>query len=224
MRKFLIETHVHTAEVSPCGKVPAREMVGLYGDAGYDGLIITDHYIRSLPAFREKADARTRVERYLEGYRKAREEGEKTGILVFWALEATLDAIPNNDFLVFGVTEELLTAHPELYSYSPDRFRAVVSSSGALIIQAHPFRNYCSVQPLSFIDGVESFNGNPRHESSNGRAAAFAAENGLIETSGSDAHQVQDVGRGGMLLPYRPDTIADFVMMLRNREAGKIAA
>ena len=41
---FRTETHLHTAETSPCGKVSAAEMVKRYYDAGYKTLFITDHF------------------------------------------------------------------------------------------------------------------------------------------------------------------------------------
>ena len=43
---MLLDTHVHTCQVSPCGKVPAKEMIELYKEAGYGGVIITDHYYK----------------------------------------------------------------------------------------------------------------------------------------------------------------------------------
>ena len=43
---MLLDTHVHTSQVSPCGKVPAEEMIELYKEAGYGGVIITDHYYK----------------------------------------------------------------------------------------------------------------------------------------------------------------------------------
>ena len=32
-----LDLHVHTSEVSGCGRVPAAEMARLYHEAGYDG-------------------------------------------------------------------------------------------------------------------------------------------------------------------------------------------
>lgn len=42
MAKF--EMHVHTAECDMVAQVGAAEIVKLYHDAGYDGMVITDHY------------------------------------------------------------------------------------------------------------------------------------------------------------------------------------
>ena len=44
MEKFLLDMHMHTKETSSCGEVPAAEGVRLYKEAGYQGVMITDHY------------------------------------------------------------------------------------------------------------------------------------------------------------------------------------
>ncbi len=44
MEKFLLDMHMHTKETSSCGEVPAAEGVRLYKEAGYQGIMITDHY------------------------------------------------------------------------------------------------------------------------------------------------------------------------------------
>ena len=41
---YLYDCHVHTAETSWCGRVPAGEMAQLYKQAGYTGIVIIDHY------------------------------------------------------------------------------------------------------------------------------------------------------------------------------------
>ena len=39
-----IDLHVHTSEVSKCGHMSAAETVGRYKDAGYDCIVITNHF------------------------------------------------------------------------------------------------------------------------------------------------------------------------------------
>lgn len=43
---YLYDTHVHTSESSPCGRLNAQETVRLYSQAGFSGFCITDHYTR----------------------------------------------------------------------------------------------------------------------------------------------------------------------------------
>ena len=50
------------------------------------------------------------------------------------------------------------------------------------------------------------FNANPRHDSHNEQALAFALRHGLRQTAGSDTHMAEDVGRAGLWLPRLPRT------------------
>jgi hypothetical protein len=42
MQMYKFDTHVHAGEVSFCGLVPGSEMVRLYKETGYCGIITTD--------------------------------------------------------------------------------------------------------------------------------------------------------------------------------------
>ena len=43
---FLYETHVHSLTGSACGQCTPQEIVKAYKQAGYAGLILTDHFIK----------------------------------------------------------------------------------------------------------------------------------------------------------------------------------
>lgn len=42
---YRYETHMHTAEGSRCGRMPAAEMVRAYKKLGYTGVFVTDHFL-----------------------------------------------------------------------------------------------------------------------------------------------------------------------------------
>lgn len=65
-----IDTHVHTSEVSRCGKLTASEIVDAYKRANYDAIVITDHFILSEAVGLKPYEI---VERQLKGYLAARE-------------------------------------------------------------------------------------------------------------------------------------------------------
>lgn len=221
---YRIDTHVHTAEVSPCARLSAAQAVKLYREAGFDGIIVTDHFVSSLPAFADRSGPGRswpdKIARYRAGYLAACEAGAREGLDVFFGMEVTLDLVPGNDFLVYGVGEPFLSGHPDLLSWPLERLSAELRAAGALLVQAHPFRPYCTAQPAALLDGVEVVNGNPRHDSRNPLAAGYACDNGLLETAGSDTHRQDEAGSAGLLLPRRPDSIADVVTMIRTRETS----
>jgi predicted metal-dependent phosphoesterase TrpH len=71
------------------------------------------------------------------------------------------------------------------------------------------------------MHGAEVFNGNPRHENNNTQAAAFARRHGLRQSAGSDFHQYEDVGRGGLYLPAAVATEGDLARWLK-RETPRL--
>ncbi len=214
MDTYRIETHAHTGHVSPCGRLAPAELVAAYREAAYDCLVITDHFVSSLPVFRGVRRWIDRVDAYFAGYRLALEAAEGTGLTVLPGLEVTLDSLRGVDLLVYGVDERAVAEIPGLYALPPADFRAWARESGALIFQAHPFRGTGAVAP-SLLDGVEVFNGNPRHDSRNTEAAEYARRHSLLAIGGSDAHQREDVGRSGIATSHKPTSVCDLVRVLR---------
>ena len=43
-----VEMHTHTSETSPCAHINAKDVLKLYKEAGYDTVVITDHYSKCL--------------------------------------------------------------------------------------------------------------------------------------------------------------------------------
>lgn len=143
--RFTIDMHVHTSEVSRCGQVEAAEVVRMYQSAGYQGIMITDHfhgeYFESLP----DAGWEARVESYLEGYRRAKKEGQRIGMEVLLGIEFR-NFETDNDFLVVGITEKFLYEHPYIYKLPLGQAIDLFHENGMLVIQAHPAR--CKIVDL----------------------------------------------------------------------------
>ena len=110
------EMHVHTSEVSPCACVKAKDIVVLYWQAGYDAIVITDHF-NNYVLEQYKGSEKQKVERYLKGYLKAKEEGERIGLKVFFGIESHL-LTERADFLFYGATPDFLLEYPKLYELS----------------------------------------------------------------------------------------------------------
>lgn len=215
MSAFRIDMHVHTKNVSPCGKIDARDVARLYKGAGYDAVVITDHYYQGYFDSLGTLSWEAKIDRFLEGYREAQTTGKKTGLTVLLGME--LRFITNeNDYLVYGVTESFLKEAPPLFEMRLEEFYDVSREHNMLIYQAHPFRPGMIAANPAFLDGVEVFNGNPRHNSRNDLARQFAARHQLAMISGSDFHQQEDLGRGGMLLTTKIRSNAELVAVLRD--------
>lgn len=213
MNKYKFDTHVHTSETSPCGRVTGAKLVRLYKESGYDGIVITDHYYSEYFESLGEKNWTEKTDIFLEGYRNACEEGCKIGLNVLLGMEMRFDENPN-DYLVYGFGEDFLKDCKELYRLGLKAFREIALSHGLLVFQAHPFRTGISPADPVLLDGIEVFNGNPRHNSRNRLAFAFAAKHGLLMISGSDFHQVEDIGTGGIRIAQNVETSCELARIL----------
>lgn len=205
-----IELHLHTKEVSPCGWVSAADSVKAYKQAGYDAIVVTDHFNYYVLDAAKTDDTKKRVDHYLKGYRTAMAEGEKCGLKVILGVEVALCNYGPEDYLLYGVSEEMLYSNPYLYNLSLAELRQVCDQYNVLLFQAHPFREYLNRADLELLDGVEVNNGNPRHNSHNDLALKWATENHKIKSSGSDFHQADDLARGG-IITHRDGDLTDIL-------------
>ncbi len=220
---FRYELHVHTSECDLVAQASAAELVCRYHDAGYDGMVITDHYFSLFyewfAAELAGADHRTVMARRLKGYYAAREEGEKLGMTILPGAEVRFDHSPYgvNDFLVLGCDEEFFLTAPRLNELtSPEALNALLPE-GACVVWAHPFRNGMTVMDPNPLFGIEAHNaGNTLFQ--NHLAALLAQHHGKAMTSGSDCHRLPDAARGGIETAKRILTPKDLCEVLRSGE------
>lgn len=214
MNRYKYDTHVHTVETSYCGQVTGSGLVRLYREAGYDGVVITDHYYKEYFECLPGKSWEKKIDTYLTGFRKAEEEGRKRGLRVLLGAELRFEE-NYNDYLVFGMDEAFLKENEALYDLGLKRFYELTRGKDILIFQAHPFRpGMIPASPL-LLDGVEVYNGNARHNSGNRLAREYARKHNLLMSSGSDFHQHEDLARGGIIVPETLTTPADLVRVLQ---------
>lgn len=211
-----IEMHFHTKETSPCGKVPARLGVQAMKNAGYEGIVITDHFSQEIFDKYEKWDQV--LEEFLRGYRAALVAGSQLGIRIYLGMEIRFPE-NLNDFLVYGVTEEFLRENPWSYRLNLETFSKLAQKWGLFLVQAHPFRDGCFPESPEYLQGAEVFNANPRHNSNNSRSLEWAREHHLVETVGSDYHRDGDLYEKGFELLQLPKDEKGLAQALWNLRA-----
>lgn len=216
---YRYELHSHTSECDRDAHLSARELVHLYKDAGYDGMVITDHYIERFYTlwFPEDVAGLTheqQVHRWLKGFRTAREEGEKIGFTVLPGAEVRFDGKPN-DYLIYGLHEDFFYKVPRLNELgSLDALLALLPET-VCVVQAHPFRNDMTVADPRNLFGLEVFNGGT--EAFRNRLARMYAEHyGMPMTSGSDVHELERLAKGGIQTEVKIQTPEDLVAVLRS--------
>lgn len=210
---YLFETHLHTAGVSTCARVSAEQAMPLYKQAGYAGVVVTDHINSSTFSLMRHASWKRKMDHFLRGYRRCK-VFEDAHFTVLLGAELRFHG-SGNDYLVYGLTEDFLYRNRRIPAMNPATFHRLAQKEGLLFVQAHPFRNGLNVVDPKHLDGIETYNGNPRHDSRNDIAGAWARKFGLLETSGSDFHEYEDLARGGVLLPQPVHTGAELISALR---------
>lgn len=214
---YKYDLHVHTKQTSYCGRVDAAVIPSLYKEKGYSGIAITDHYYAYFFDTMEEKDWESKINRYLTGYRIAKEEGKKIGMDILLGIELTFKE-NMNDYLIYGITESFLLKYPELFHYGLSDFRELANEHDLLIYQAHPFRNHITRADTTLLDGIEVYNGNGRHDSKNDLALAHAKTNNMRHISCSDFHQYEDLAKGGVLMPKRISSSSDLVEYLKSNQ------
>ena len=210
---FKTETHLHTAETSPCGKVPAAEMVQKYYDAGYKTLFISDHFYTKYFESLGNISWEEKIKKFLAGYEQAKAVGEELGMHILPAAELRLDG-SDNDYLLYGVDEAFLNSLSNALDMSIEDFYAYAKEHGVTVIQAHPLRDHKCTPTPEFVDGLEAHNGNPRHENFTDKVMELAIKYDKLVTGGSDAHRPQDVGSSGILTEKEICTAKDYIDVL----------
>lgn len=214
---FKCDPHVHTDESSICGKIPAKEVVNLYKEAGFDTIFITDHV--DWRRFDEKPDLTMReyVEKSIVGYNLAKEQGEKIGITVLWATEIMLRESFNH-YLLYGIKPRDIWEKEDLFNMSCKDFYDYFKSKGGYIVQAHPYRDEVCYPTPNACDAIEVHNSHPRHRNYNEEAFLSAIKYDKPQTAGSDTHQLPDIGLSGVLTKTKITSVADYVNAVQNKE------
>lgn len=207
---YLYETHLHTSIGSACAHSSPEEMVQAAKEMGYAGIFVTEHNWRGNSCIDREIPWETWIDRMAESYYAAKREGEKIGLSVFFAYEAGFCGKSHHgaEFLIYGLTPQWLKQHPELKDMDAPEHLDLVRSAGAMAIHAHPYREASYIEQVFLlpdkVDGVEAVNATHSNSRSGAhnravyddRAIAYAKEQGLPMTAGSDIHFRELFGGG----------------------------
>ena len=205
MSGYLYETHMHTSPASGCSDTKGREYIPRYIDAGYSGMIITDHFFHGNTGIDRSLPWREFVNGFCAGYEDALNEGIKRNFPVFFGWEETFQG---DDYLVYGLDKQWLLDHPEVIRYSRKEQYEQVKAAGGCVVQAHPFRDGMTDVDPAILDGIETFNMHPGQKSRNAVVNLYAGEENFgIRIVGSDFHFLR--GRGPSVSAIRTKTLPD---------------
>lgn len=185
---YKYETHLHTFPVSKCAKTDVRENLELYKKMGYDGVFITNHFLDGNINANSWMDYKEKIDFYFSDYENAKKLADEIGIRVFLGVELSYKG---TDFLVYGLDKSWYLSHPEIMDMKKTKELAFMMDCGALVIQAHPFREADYIDHIRLfprcVHGVEVVN-SCRTDFENQMAKEYAKNYNLLEFAGTDNH------------------------------------
>lgn len=185
---YKYETHLHTSPVSACAHWSVKEALKFYKNLGYDGVFITNHFIDGNISVDRSKPYAEKIEFYFSDYEKGVKIGKEIGIKVFSGVE---QSYRGTDFLIYGLDKEWFLKHPQIEQMSKSEELAYYMKSGALVIQAHPFREASYIDHIRLyprcVHGVEIINAE-RTDLENKMAQIYAENYDLLTFAGSDNH------------------------------------
>ncbi len=185
---FRYETHCHTSESSACSHISAADLIDFYKEAGYDAVIITDHFLNGNTTVPKHLPWKKQIELFLKGYKNAKKRGDEIGVDVFLGWEVSTGG---TDFLTYCLDEKWLIEHKDCDKMRISDYCDLVRKSGGYIVQAHPFREADYIELIRLlprhVDGVEVINA-CRTDFENAMADQYADNYCLKKFAGTDNH------------------------------------
>lgn len=233
-KKFMYkyEMHLHSLGCSRCGVSPATDYILTAKEKGFVGMVFTNHFYRGNSGIDRSIGWEKFVGEYRDDYLRARELGEKHDIDVLFGVEEAFkfNGVYGKEALIYGLEPEAFIKTPEFMHMDIYEISDFVRQNGGFIVCAHPFRVRDYIQrpddepDMTIFDGIEVHNaaGNPTED--NVKAEKFARKNNLCVISGSDAHSVEDFGKGGIAFEKRVKTNKELVEALKNGVWKLVAA
>ena len=216
---YKYETHLHTAPVSLCARAGVRETLEFYKEQGYDGVFITNHFLDGNINVDQSLSYEEKVNYYFADYEQGAAIGDEIGLKVFPGVELSYGG---TDFLIYGLDKAWYLAHPQIMEMKKSEELAFLMDSGALVIQAHPFREAHYIDHIRLyprqIHGVEVMNAN-RTPEENSLAKIYATHYGLLETAGSDNHVGPKQKKlAGICCETPICSVEDFIHRVKNQQ------
>lgn len=227
--KYKTELHCHSVDVSNCADASVEYIVERYVEAGYTTLILANHFSRHTFGGNKGKYTRfleenglddswsSKVRFFLNGYHLL--QNAAVGKLnVILGMEYQPFDGTDNDYLVYGLTEELLETSECIMSFSIGEMSEYLHSHGLLLYQAHPFRNGMTVKNPKYFDGYEVYNGHIFHDSRNRIANEWADLHEKKKISGTDFHESRHIPCGGILTDLPITSTEQLLITLKSEE------
>lgn len=192
------------------------EQARIYKEAGYAGIIVTDHFFNGNSAIPADLPWENRVDLFCKGYENAKKEGDKIGLSVFFGWESNYKG---TEFLIYGIDHEWMRSHPEMLSWSIEEQYHNIHEAGGYVVHAHPFRIRPYIKEIrlfpDFVDAVEVYNVGNGNIEFDKKANEYAKKHNFPAFAGTDAHG-DEQERNGMEFDRPLGSIQDFIINVKS--------
>lgn len=216
MGHFKYETHLHTKEASACALVSGAEQARFFKEAGYAGIIVTDHFFNGNSCIPRNLPWEERVDLFCRGYENAKQEGDRIGLSVFFGWEANYRC---TEFLIYGLDKDWLKSHPDMLSWTIEEQYRRVHEDGGYVVHAHPFRMRPYIPEIRLfpeaVDAVEVINVGNHDPEFDIQASEYAKKHNLPETAGTDAHG-HELSHSGLVFEHKMESIRDYIENIKS--------
>lgn len=217
MKKYKYQMHMHSSACSACAMATPEELAGFLYEGGYSGGVITNHFKGGNTGIDRKLPWNEFVKAYEDDYLRFKKAGEKYKLDILFGIEQGVGG--GREILVYGITPEILYAHPELNTSDPQVWYKALKPYGIMIYQAHPFRERDYIKNVGvmteFIDGIEVYNA-CNIIKNNMEAEEYAQKHKeLLLIAGGDAHSNYCLCKGGIETAFPLKTEDDLKDVLR---------
>jgi len=192
-----LDMHIHSS-YSRDASAPPKDIVSMCKKSGFDGLAITDH-------------------NSISGWAEAETLAKEMGLVFVRAVELSTK---DGHVLAYGVRELVPRG------LSIDETIKKVHESGGVAVAAHP-RRFPSGMGLELarsrpFDGIEIINGGSSSRS-NRHARKVAESKGSAVTAGSDAHELDQVGKAYTIIESvsSEDDVLDAIRKKKTSVGGR---
>lgn len=214
-----IELHAHSMPVSSCCSCSNDRFLELYAEKNVETICLTNHFTQDNPLFSGKTKKES-IDAYLDGYEGLKALAKPYGINIILGCEIRFNE-NYNDYLIYGVNREILEEAFDYFDRGLLEYRKNVTLKDSLFVQAHPFRNNIIPMDPKYLDGIESMNFHPNHNSRNSTSAMYAKENNIdICVGGSDFHEDGHYNSSALLTLAKkaPTDSFDLAKLLKSKD------
>ena len=202
---YKYEMHIHTCPCSGGGEDIRAHIDNLIAK-GYSGMVVTNHFYYGDTRIDRELPWAQFVDAYWKDYLYGLEYAKEKDFDLLFGLEEHVG--DGQEILIYGITADLIAAHPELKQANAEKYAEVVHAAGGLVYQAHPYRarwyinRPLPLECLDKLDGIEVY-----HPSAQNNHASFlkhmAQRCGLLVTGGSDCRTDSTLFSSTTKLPLR---------------------